>query len=746
MLPSEITGLHQWVCADKNKKPINPRNGKLASPTDKRTWGTYEQAVSFRDNSRGFLPHIGFVLCKEDPYCIIDLDTPEDAEQEKRHGKIIQAFDSYIEVSQSGKGVHIITKAETPKGFRKDNVEVYSSERYMIMTGNPLGKVKPVTNQQALINTLVLEMDKIHRSKVVFIDTSGVDIFAVEDLHNEILSNQYVASEYELLCNGDWQNRLNYQSQSDADFNMAMIICEHTQDDELAKSLFCMSKMFREEKPKPYLDYTFSRARDKTPLPQEPIDFDALKEQMQQEQPQPQANAEVVPEQTYPVEQTPAGCDYPSGLIGEVAEYIYSSAPRPVRQIALAGAVTMLAGICGRAYHINGSGLNQYMAVLASTGTGKDAVNSGTSMLYNAVAKEVPSIRDFSGPDGFSSGQALIKHIADQPCFSSIFGEFGLLFQTMSGNQSGDHMIMYRQVLLKLYTKSGPHGTVNPTMYAKKEDSTEMVQSPSVTILGETTPETFYSHLSESLISEGLIPRFHIMEYTGIRVPPNKSAFHYPSAALVKKLCALVTTINHMINNGSNCEVKLDEAAQGIIDGYGLHADRLMNSGNEVTKQLWNRAQLKAYRFAGLVAATINIHNPTVTAEIAKWAINFTTAGINLIMKRFEAGEVGQGEELYESEVRKTFDSYFKTTDKTKVNSYKVSQKLIGEPVVPYTFLRRKLKQRAAFKDHRLGAANAIKQALQDLCDAEIIKEVDRKQVQQKYGVTSPIYVKGSSW
>ncbi len=281
MIPNELITLKQWVCADTEKRPVNPRTGKMASPTDSRTWGTYEEAKAFSLKNSSMFPHVSFVLSKDDPYCIIDLDPPENDAQAQRHSKIIQAFDSYTEISQSGNGVHIIVKATTPKGFKKDNVEVYSSARHMITTGNVLRELKPVNDYQPLVNKLILEIDKIHRTKVEFIDTSNIDIFDIEELHNQLLDDPYLNAEYELLCNGDWQGRLNYQSHSEPDFNMAMMICEHTDSDALGKALFGRTKMFR---PAPikhagYLDYTFTRARDKT-IPKPEVDLTALKQNM----------------------------------------------------------------------------------------------------------------------------------------------------------------------------------------------------------------------------------------------------------------------------------------------------------------------------------------------------------------------------------------------------------------------------------------------------------------------------------
>lgn len=737
MIPQELKDLDQWVCADPvGKRPINPRNGKMASPTDKRTWGTFQQASAFMEKT-GLV--LGFVLTEEDPYCIIDLDNKKDnpatEEQLARHTKILEAFDSYTEISPSGQGVHIIVKATTPKGFNKDKVELYSSGRYMTMTGNVLGEVRPIREYQELVNKMVLQMSSLGMTKVSHIDISTVDPFELEELHEEILNDPYVRDEYELLCNGDWEGRLNYQSQSDADFNLAMIIAEKTESNELAKALFMMSGMYRESKPKPYLDYTFTRARSNVPPPQPDVDLSALKASM------------APPPAKPPLPKPRRSTQFPPGLVGEVAEYIYSSAIRPVKEMALAAAIGMVAGISARSYSISGTGLNQYLVLLAGTGTGKEGMASGVDALYSAAAKDAPPIYEFSGPASFSSGQALMKHIAEQPCFLSILGEFGLLMQAMGGNQAAAHLVMYRQALLNLYTKSGPNAVVNPSVYAKKEDSSEMVRSPNVSLLGESTPEAFYAALSEDLIAEGLIPRFLVIEYRGKRVAKNPNAFQPPPANLVKKLVDLTSLAMHTANNETCCQVLTTHDSEQLLDQFDTYADDQINGGNnEVRKQLWNRAHLKALRLAALIAVGENFHRPVISVEVAKWAIEFVRADIENLIQKFEAGAIGSGREKHEAEIRDAIDAYFAMDEDTLRNSYKVPAKLLGQPVIPFGYIRRRLRSLAAFKNDPKGAPTAINEAIKDLVAADVLVELPRKQVLKEFSLTSAVYAKGSQW
>src|SRR5699024_7716505 len=139
--------------------------------------------------------------------------------------------------------------------------------------------------------------------------------------------------------------------------------------------LFRASALGQREKAKraDYVNYMLNKCFDRM-LP--PIDIDGLRNQIAdaiannskeaKKETKPKTNGKHYNPYTFP-----------PGLLGQVADFILAAAPRPVPEIALAGAIGLMSGIAGRAYNVSNTGLNQYVLLLAPTGTGKEAMASG---------------------------------------------------------------------------------------------------------------------------------------------------------------------------------------------------------------------------------------------------------------------------------------------------------------------------------------------------------------------------------
>lgn len=734
-IPIELRALPQWVCAGADKIPVSPRTGQAASVTDPATWGTFEEAC------RTGFKHVGFVLAAWDPYCIIDLDNkpekPLTEEEWQRHQKILTAFDSYTERSASGRGYHIIVKGKLPAGVHRDNVEVYSSARYMICTGDVVRNT-PIGDYQQLLDVLYGEMKPADTVELTerdsLLDDGEVVAMAMRAVN---------AEKFNALCAGDMTG---YPSQSEADFALLSIIAYYTPDNEQVRRLFRMSALGKREKAVKddrYLNFALGKIRAQQPAP---VDIGQLA-----------ANAEAVLQgsKQSPVEvpiSAPAGSNTPTvpgislppGLVGELAQYFYQTAIRPVPEIALAAAIALTAGVCGRSYNISGSGLNQYIILLAKTGSGKEGALSGIENLISAVRPQIPMVDQFLGPAAFASGQALVKVLNDKPCFVSVLGEFGLTLQQLSDQRANSAQLMLRKVLLDLYAKSGWNRMLRSSVYSDTEKNTKIIQAPNVTILGESTPETFFDGLDASHVAEGLIPRFSVIEYKGDRPPRNRNANTPPSQGLAQRFSDLVAVSLTTSNNNACAPVQLDSHSVALLDAFDVKADGIMNASKmDVEMQIWNRAHLKALKLAALLAVGCNPHQPIVTADMAQWAIDFVTRDVELVAARFKDGDVGQGDSKQYHDLKRAIEAYYKHPVKAVKERFGDLHKA---QLIPYAYLAQRMANVASFRHDRLGATNALKRALQTFIDSGMLVEVARPQLLEKYKFSGVAYGISSRW
>lgn len=139
---------NHWVCYDSKKVPISPISGKAASCNDATTWGSYEQARKFWLTQRPRILGLGFMLTREFGITVIDLDhCLVDGRLSAFAQEIVEALDSYTEISPSGTGLHIWVQGNIPdnlpadiKADGEDRIEMYDHARYITVTGKEWGE------------------------------------------------------------------------------------------------------------------------------------------------------------------------------------------------------------------------------------------------------------------------------------------------------------------------------------------------------------------------------------------------------------------------------------------------------------------------------------------------------------------------------------------------------------------------------------------------------------------------------
>lgn len=757
-IPHEMRSYPQWVvwryedtdAPKPTKVPYSARTGRLASVTDSDTWTSYDEAVAAM--SSGWYSGIGFVLTNADPYAFIDLDDTKGNQADfERQLKVYQEFDSFAEKSPSGAGLHIIVKGAIESGRRRSHIEIYSSHRYMTMTGN-VYRDAPIRDYNDLLQVLWQQMGS--GSKAVEHYAGLAEATETDEQVIEAATNASNGEKFAALYSGDWQQY--YPSQSEADLALIDIIAFYTQNRAQIMRIFRNSGLGQRDKAKrnDYVNYMLNKSFDRM-LP--PVDIDGLRNALEAQltakaredvQAAQAAPAQQPTEKRQAPEMRPVHSIYtpPPGLVGEIAQFIYAQAPRPVPEIALAGALGLMSGIVGRSYNVSGTGLNQYVLLLAPTGTGKEAIARGIDKLMGSISRSVPASTEFIGPGEIASAQALIKYMAKSAnSFVSIVGEFGIQLKMMASPHAPPHMTGLMRLMLDLFNKSGEGNVLRPSIYSDKDKNTASVLAPAFTMLGESTPEKFYEALDESMITSGLLPRFTSIEYTGDRPPLNPAHIHaQPSFDLIERLgtiCAHSLTLN---SQHKSIHVQMSQQASAMFTDFDKHCDDNINSADrEVRRHLWNRAHVKAMKLAGIVAVGCNPYEPVIDAEAAAWALNLVVADVRNLLGKFDAGEIGvDNEETKQlTTAIKTIREYV-TLPFSEVEKYVPGMgHLHGERIIPYSYIQRRLVSMAIFRKDRRGASEALKRTLRTLVERGDLQEVSKATLSKTYNTTALCYM-----
>jgi hypothetical protein len=598
--------------------------------------------------------------------------------------------------------------------------------------------------------------------------------------HFESLSRQL----YDLYHTGDWQSYMQGKqgdlSQSRADLAMVQALCSCTDSDEQvirlwAESPLCPSKRRPPSKPKAkpgdYMRRTIGLARahvanDRASNP--PIDVSGLMAQATRNREAMQASAPPSPPPPPPPVPGPTPVDapvpvikptdpFPPGLLGDVARYIYSVAPRPIHDLALAAAISYMAGICGRTYNVSAQGLNQYVLVVANSGVGKEGMQHGIDALQHAVGRISNHSGKFIGPSNFTTGAAVQKHLEEQPSCLSTFTEFGKMLVRFNSARD-EHGQLLKASLLSAYTKSGFKGVMGKAKYSKDENSIGHINSPNLSILAEGTQDTVFENLPIHSILDGFLPRFIIIEYTGERPPLNPSVTHDPPPQLTQAIASLMERAEQarqgkMVMDGpganmlkekpfSGEDVQFNQDARAYADALLKRMDDEYNAlHSEALRALHSRTYLATLKLAALVAVGIQPYGPVITLPVLRWAEDRISKSYASFEKRLREGDIG-GNDMSKREqaIVQIAKRYILDGPPQSMDKLGDAKAMRACGAVPFDYVRRMSRNHAAFKENGRMNGDMVLSTCKGLHESEVFIQLPKADAKERFG-TSNVWV-----
>jgi hypothetical protein len=325
------------------------------------------------------------------------------------------------------------------------------------------------------------------------------------------------------------------------------------------------------------------------------------------------------------------------GLLGDIARYAHASAFRPVDGFAEPAALATLAAIFGRRFCTpTGLGLNIYAVALADTGTGKESLLNGPKRLLTSAG-----LGAFLGPGDFTSDSAIEFSIRQRPSQLMPLDEMGKLAQALMGRNAPSFAKLAAKSLLELYTKSGPDAFWSGKQRADglRDNAAEPVYSPTLSILGASTPAGFFDGISQESLDDGFLNRMTIFPAGKMGGRQRDAARRPVPPALVAAIQAAmdVSTAGNLsgaLSRNAVAPVTLrpvdwaDEAAERAIERVEDYEDTLRDEGRHGVA---GRAAEQVQKIATLRALALSPSQPAVTAQDVGWAFRIVRRSIETI-------------------------------------------------------------------------------------------------------------------
>ena len=265
-IPQELRNLEQWGLFElkwvearkKNTKiPINPYDGSAGKSNDPSTWSDFDTAMrALNDVERAD----GLAFYFANGYVGLDIDHIDSNLEDWRAGdndpnNLVNKFqdltdNTYMEVSQSGTGIHAIFKGKIPgKRRRKGNYEMYQTGRFFALTGNniiPDPTIKSMSDDEMkTLYEFLFGKDNIVQLHSENDNITPVDL-SVAEIIKRAENSAKTGTRFTMFMKGGWEQF--YSSHSEADMAFANDLAFWTgRDFHKMDTIFRNSSLMREK-------------------------------------------------------------------------------------------------------------------------------------------------------------------------------------------------------------------------------------------------------------------------------------------------------------------------------------------------------------------------------------------------------------------------------------------------------------------------------------------------------------------
>lgn len=338
-----------------------------------------------------------------------------------------------------------------------------------------------------------------------------------------------------------------------------------------------------------------------------------------------------------PISAIPTFITDPPGILRDISHWITATAPKPQPELSTAAAISLAAAIMQRIYVSDKNNYTSlYTVMVAKSTEGKEHPQA---CVERALVKA--DMANLLAGSGYTSSGAVFSALIKQPNHLAIIDEIGKLIKMSraKGNSNSEAAI---DKLVEAFGKL--HSTIRPPIYStmtlSRKQAAEMnnadliIYNPAISVLGATTPATFFGNLTDDLVSDGFLGRLLVVESSQPRQlarlvpstdPPERiidwmKAVHAPAHLQTGDLAGLSLSEAPAITTG----MTFKPACESPIRDFEIELNKLKDQfESERLDVLLGRTFEKALRLSMIAAKARSMSTLDIEVEDVLWAIQY---------------------------------------------------------------------------------------------------------------------------
>jgi hypothetical protein len=336
-----------------------------------------------------------------------------------------------------------------------------------------------------------------------------------------------------------------------------------------------------------------------------------------------------------PAKAIPAFITDPPGILADMAAWVTATAPKSQPELSLAAAIALAAACTQRIYRSNLSNFTSlYFVMVAKSTEGKEHPQSCVERVLTAAGLE-----HLVAGSGYTSAGAVFSALLRQPSHLAIIDEIGKLLKLSraKGNANSEAAI---DKLVEAFGKL--NGVMRPPVYSTMTmtpaqiaaSSVErVIHNPAVSLLGATTPATFWGSLTDDLIQDGFLGRLIVVESS----QPRQLARFVDQTEPPSRVVEWCKTVNAPASrqgdlaNKNIAEIEpvtvamtIADGCQGVMRAFESELNNLKDTFEaEGLDVLLGRTFEKALRLSMIAAKARDVETTRVELQDLEWAIAY---------------------------------------------------------------------------------------------------------------------------